>query len=82
MKSLKILREQAHVSQQTIANALGISRQAYCNYEVGKRTPDIWMIEKIARYYGVPIESLISDDAVPSASIKIPVLGSVPLAFP
>ena len=40
MTNLKALRESKGVSQQTVADYLGITRQAYGNYETGKRQAD------------------------------------------
>lgn len=43
---LRKLRSEKKVSQQVIADYLGITKQAYSLYELGKREPDF---EKIGR---------------------------------
>jgi transcriptional regulator with XRE-family HTH domain len=35
----RLLRESAHLSQEDIATAVGVSRQAIYNYEHGRRRP-------------------------------------------
>ena len=55
-KNLKIIREQNGLTQQQLADVLGISRSAYCGYETGRRTPDIETLEKIVKFYNMPVE--------------------------
>lgn len=51
MNMLKELRTAKGVSQQTVADYLGITRQAYSNYETGKRTIDNENLLKVAEYF-------------------------------
>ena len=60
MLNLKQLRDAKGVSQATVARELNISRQTYNNYELGKREPDIETIKRIAKFFGVSTDSLIS----------------------
>ena len=78
MLSLKQLRKDRGYSQLEIANYLGITKQAYSNYELGKRSPSIQTISRLAKFYQVPIETFLSTNEIPTNSVKIPVLGSVP----
>ena len=78
MLSLRRLRKDRGYTQQMLADYLGVSKQAYSNYELGKRTPDISILSKLAKFYQVPIESFLSETEIPTNSTKIPVLGSVP----
>ena len=48
MTNLKALRESKGVSQQTVADYLGITRQAYGNYETGKRQADYTALLRLA----------------------------------
>jgi transcriptional regulator with XRE-family HTH domain len=50
------------ISQQTIADAIGISRSAYSSYELGRAEPDVNLIRQIARFYHVSIDFLLSFD--------------------
>lgn len=61
-KNLKKLRKQYKLSQEELAKELKISRQAISRWEVGKTEPDIKMIQKIAKFYNVSIEELLSDE--------------------
>lgn len=46
-------------SQQDMADYLGISRQAYNNYENDARSPDFETLLKIGEYLGVSLDYLI-----------------------
>ncbi|NCB29825.1 MAG: XRE family transcriptional regulator [Clostridia bacterium] len=48
---LKALREEQRVNQASLAEALGITRQSMSNYESGKHSPDIDVIERMAEYF-------------------------------
>lgn len=49
MTRLKELRKEKELTQQYIADMLGITRGAYTNIENGKREPDIATLKKIVR---------------------------------
>ena len=59
MITLRILRERKGVPQQTVADSLEITRQAYSNYENGNREPDNKMLLKLAEYFGVSTDYLL-----------------------
>lgn len=59
MELLKELRSAKKVSQQIVADYLGITRQAYCNYENGNRDPDNETLLKLAEYFDVSTDSLL-----------------------
>ena len=56
---LRQLREFHGYTQKDISNHLNITSQAYSNYENNKRTPDVEMLHKIARFYGRTIDQLL-----------------------
>lgn len=56
---LRELREFHGHTQKDISNYLNITSQAYSNYENNKRTPDVEMMHKIARFYGKTIDQLL-----------------------
>lgn len=56
---LRKLRIERELSQEQLAEAMGISRQAISKWEQGVSTPDIDNFMKLAEFYSVPIESLI-----------------------
>ena len=59
MERLCELRKERNVLQQTVAEAVGVSRQAYGLYETGKREPDLETLSKIADYFGVTVDYLL-----------------------
>lgn len=59
MKNIKSLRLEKNLSQQTVANYLGITQQAYANYERGVREPDHETLTKLADFFEVSIDYLL-----------------------
>lgn len=58
--NLKKLREDAHLSQEQLADAIGVSKSTIGMYEQGKRMPNTNTILKdIASYFGVSIDYLV-----------------------
>lgn len=53
---LKSVREKSGLSQETLANELGVSKGALCYYEKGKRVPDIAFLEKVSMYFNIPFD--------------------------
>ena len=58
-KKLKRLRENFNLTQQQVAEALGIDRSTYAYYELGRTTPDLDKIDKLQRLYQVQYQDLI-----------------------
>lgn len=59
---LLYLRNIKGLSQEQVAEAVGISRQSYSKWEQGDTFPDIDKCDKLAKFYGVTIDSLIHSD--------------------
>lgn len=57
--NLKKARESAGLTQQQVADRLGITKSTYCNYEIGKREPDVEKIKKIAKALGISADDLL-----------------------
>lgn len=56
---LKELRKsKPHVTQQNMADMLGVAKTTYASYEQGKRTPDTDLQNKIADYFNVSLDYL------------------------
>ncbi len=51
-RNLKKLREISRYTQEEVANALGITRSAYSNYEAGEREIPYDIIEKASDFFG------------------------------
>ncbi|MCL2386209.1 MAG: helix-turn-helix domain-containing protein [Defluviitaleaceae bacterium] len=58
---LKNLREMKKLSQSMVAEALGVSRQVYNNYELGKREPDNKIIMSMTNYFNVTTDYLLGN---------------------
>lgn len=54
--NLKKLRTLSKKTQDDLASYLGITRQAYGNYENGIREPELDAVIKLADYYGVTLD--------------------------
>lgn len=52
-KKLKIIRKQNGLTQQQVADALGITRSAYCSYETGRRSIDFDVVGKLGKFYHI-----------------------------
>jgi Predicted transcriptional regulators len=63
---LKELRKTKGISQDEVANALGITLRTYQNYEYGQREPNIEMINKIADFFGVTTDYLLGREPQPN----------------
>ena len=58
-ENLKCLREKKNLTQQGLADVLGISASAITMWEQKNRTPDIEMIVCIANFFEVSLDELI-----------------------
>lgn len=58
--NLQRLRKDHHFTQTQFSKKLNISRQAYSNYETGKRIPDLDIIIRIANIYHISLENLLT----------------------
>lgn len=59
---IKKLRRQRNLTQEQIAETLGISCQAISKWETGTSYPDISLLPIIADYFGVSIDYLLGHD--------------------
>ena len=53
---LKTLRKGRKLTQEQAAEKLGITRATVSNYEVGRRSPHISELKRIADFYGVGLD--------------------------
>ena len=60
---LKVLRAERDWSQADLAERLEVSRQTINALETGKYDPSLPLAFKIARLFGLPIETIFQDDA-------------------
>ena len=60
-EKLQLLRNNNRLSQEELAEKLGISRQAISKWESGKSIPDLNKLVSISELYNVTIDSLVKD---------------------
>lgn len=58
--NLVILRNIKGLTQEAVAEAIGISRQSYSKWEQGETIPDVEKCDKLAKFYGITIDSLVN----------------------
>ena len=58
------LRVKENISREDLAKSLGISYWALSKYEKNARTPDPETLDKIANYFGVSVDYLLSRSKV------------------
>lgn len=87
---LKSLRTERGMTQQRLADELGVTKGAVAMWETGKRTPESGMLVVIAQLFGVSVDLLLgasSDVELPRgarrvAQKRLPLLGSVACGEP
>jgi putative transcriptional regulator len=56
------LRAARGLSQQQLADAIGVSRKTISTVETGRFTPSVVIALQMARYFEVPVEQIFSFD--------------------
>lgn len=83
--NLKYFRMMNGLSQQRLANKLGVSRSTVAMWETGKSQPDNSLLLKSAQILNVSVDELLGNESAPQKSdnaIKVPVLGYVAAGIP
>lgn len=60
-ENFKKARTEARLTQQQVADALGLDRSAIAQYERGVSTPNLKNLPKICELLNVSLENLVSD---------------------
>lgn len=89
MTNLKYYRTKKGLDQLEIARQIGVSKQAYSNYELGKRQASHEILVKLARILDTSVDSLLTgspalSEAEPLPTVntyQIPVFESVSAGF-
>ncbi|MGI6010232.1 MAG: helix-turn-helix transcriptional regulator [Ruminococcus sp.] len=58
-KNLRFFRKAHGYTQEQLGEILNIQRQSYCNYENGRRIPNIEILADIARLYDITLDTLL-----------------------
>ncbi len=72
LKNLKLLRHEAGISQEQLANVIGVSQQSVNKYENHSVEPDIETIIKIADFFCVTTDYLIGRTEIKKAPSDFP----------
>lgn len=83
--NLKALRYERHITQQQLADALGLSRSTIGMYEKGEREPDFETSEAIADYFNVRLDDLVGrknanallSPTISTDTVTFPVIGEI-----
>ena len=59
-EKLRYLRETRHLSQHQVAKNVGVSKASISAYENGSKVPSIEVMVRLARYYHVTMDYLVS----------------------
>ncbi len=63
-KRINQLRHACGLTQEDLASDIYVSRSGLSNYENGKRTPDIKMLQKICEKFGVSMNYLLGNTSL------------------
>lgn len=69
-KNICDLRTSAGMTQLALADVLNYSDKAISKWERGESVPDIFMLKRIADYFGVSVDYLLEDEHTATASQK------------
>lgn len=58
-KKLKMLRLEKGLKQTEVSDALGLSKNAFANYEMGIREPSLETLKKICKFFEVSSDFLL-----------------------
>lgn len=64
MENLKKLREEASLSQQKLADQLGLTQQGIFSYETGAYEPDIATLKRLADFFNTSIDYLVGNTEI------------------
>jgi transcriptional regulator with XRE-family HTH domain len=70
-KNICDLRTEAKMTQLALADVLNYSDKAISKWERGESVPDIFMLKRIADYFGVSVDYLLESDHTESIENKI-----------
>lgn len=73
IKNLRMLRESHGISQQKLADAIGISQQSVNKYENHQTQPDIVTLIQIADFFHTSVDFLIGHSEAQAESEGVPI---------
>ena len=86
MNTIKELRKSKKLSQKELADILNVHQTAISQWEQNRTMPDIDMIKKLAKYFGVTTDYILGDSQTDNSgeikATRIKVYGHVPAGIP
>lgn len=70
--NLVMLRRLNGYSQERVAQAIEISRQAYAKWESGATVPDVEKASRLAELYGVTVDALVRTESAEGVGVLPP----------
>lgn len=58
--NVRRLRKRGHITQEQMAQHIGISRRTYANYENGSHSMPVDVLVCVADYFEVPLDTLVA----------------------
>lgn len=80
-KNLKELRKNNHLTQEEVAQKIGVTRQAISSYESGRTQPGIDLLMRFAEIYGVSLEGILYGEKIANKELHYIKVISVITAF-
>lgn len=80
-KKISLCRKEAGLSQEALADRLGISRQAVSRWETGEALPDTVKIVQLARIFNVSCDYLLMEEVEDKCGGQVYVPGDHAVAF-
>jgi repressor LexA len=79
----RLIYLRGNLTQDRVANALGISRARYSHYETGRSEPDTDTLKKMADFFNASTDYLLGiSDSPCNTSLNLPLLGSIRAGTP
>lgn len=67
--TIAALRKEQNMTQEALANALGVTNQAVSKWESDQSCPDISLLPSIAELFHVSIDSLFGRETIPASTL-------------
>lgn len=70
-ENIQTLRKINEMTQEQVAEAIGVSRQAVAKYESGEAQPDLAKCAALAKLFDVTLDELVNYDSKDSSGVPI-----------
>lgn len=70
MSVIKLMREKMRLSQEDVAEKIGVSRFTIINWESGKREPKLSELIKLANLFGCTIDEMANPQPTPAGESR------------